>query len=114
MQVSTFLCAEINPLWCVRVCVRVCVCVCVRVCVCVCVSPVNPQEVINARTLTLTDSLSFPRRSGGNDGFHCKPEESHTVSAAEQLVARTPVTFHIYIYIYIIYIYIYIYIRYKI
>lgn len=55
------------------------VCACVSVSVCICVSPVNPQEVINALTRPLSLAL-FPALSAlkGMTGY--KPEQSCTLS----------------------------------
>lgn len=63
-------------------------------CVHVCVSPVNPQEVINALTLspslTLFTSLSALQAI---TGFHCKPEQSYTSCTVEKVKARPSVTY---------------------
>ena len=68
--------------------------VCVCVCGCVCVSPVNPQEVINA--LTLSPSLAlFTSLSAlqAITGFHCKPEQSYTLCTVEKVKAKPSVTY---------------------
>lgn len=45
------------------------------VCVCVCVSPVNPQEVINALSCSLSGCLSFSLCCKGNDRLSLKTRE---------------------------------------
>lgn len=62
------------------------VCVCVSLRVCICVSPVNPQEVINALTCSLCLAL-FPSLSAlkGMTGY--KPEQSCTYSTVERVLA---------------------------
>ena len=83
---------------CVSVSVSVSVSVCIRVCVCVCVcvSSESPGSYKCSYSLSLSLSLAlFPSLSAvkGMTEFLCKPEESHTLSTVEQLLAGPTVTY---------------------